>query len=389
MKKKRNISFLAILLLLSILLVSCAESEYRSSTQYSSLNSYTQTGDSAELKNKNYNYVSLSDQGEFELINSEIYNLDYDTALRISSGSTGSIVRTNIVSKTMGIIIEGENTALNIITSEIASSGETAILVTDKAVMTASGIELVNVSETGAGITVSGSTAVILNNSTVKVYGAGIITDAIINVNNTEISADKLILYSGSSATFSDSRIVTKNGIMVLSKEDDAQGNAKLEIENTHMDTSDGSGITVINTDATINIYDSVITQNSMYIISVIDADVTVTIRETDITGDLLVYNGGSMNVLLKDGSNFTGSISDTEAEYSVIVQMEQGCLWNVTSDCYIKGLIAEKEILSGIISNGYTIYYDDTCSLNTWLDHQTIVLPGGGLLMAVKTGED
>lgn len=387
--KKRNISFSALLLLLSVLLVSCAESEYRSSTQYSSLNPYTQTGDSVKLKNKNYNYVSLSEQGEFELINSEIYNLDYDTALRISSGSTGSIVRTSIISKTTGIIIEGENTALNMITSEIASSGETAIVVTDKAVMTASGIELVNVSETGAGITVRGSTAVILNNSTVKVYGAGIITDAIINVNNTDISADKLILYSDSSATLSDSRIVTKNGIMILREEYDTEGDVKLEIEKTNVNTTDGSSITVINTDATINIYDSVITQNSTCIISVTGADVTVTIRETDITGDLLVHHGGSMNVLLKDGSNFTGSISNTEAEYSVIMQMEQGCTWNVTSDSYIKGLIAESEILSGIISNGYTIYYDDTCSLNTWLDHQTIVLPGGGKLMAVKTGED
>ncbi|MFA7673433.1 MAG: hypothetical protein WCY62_06230 [Clostridia bacterium] len=389
MKKKSRISISAILLLLSLLMVSCTESEYNNSAQYSSLNSYTQTGDSSELKNKSYNYVSLSEQGEFKLINSEIYNLDYDTALRISSGSAGSVVRTSIISKTAGIIIEGENASLNIITSEIASSGETAILVTDKAIMTASGIELVNVSETGAGITVRGSTAVILNNSTVKVYGAGIITDAIINVNNTDINADKLVLYSDSSATFSDSHIITENGIMILGEEDDTEGDAKLEIEKSNIDTSYGTSITVINTDATVNIYDSVITQNAGCIISVTNADATVTVRETDITGDLLVHNNGRMNILLKDRSNFNGSIPNTTDEYTVIMQIEKGCTWNVTSDSYIKGLIAESEILSGIISNGYTIYYDDTCTLNTWLDHQTIVLPGGGKLIAAKTGEN
>jgi hypothetical protein len=370
-------------------MVSCVDNQHSNSTQYSSLDSYIQTGDSAELKNKIYNYVSLSEQGEFKLMNSEIYNLDYDTALRISSGSAGSVVRTGIVSKTAGIIIEGENTSLNIITSNIASSGETVILVTDKAVMTASGIELVNVSETGAGITVSGSTAVILNNSTLEVNGSGIITDSIINVNNTDINAGKLVLYADSSATFSDSRIETNSGIMILSEEYDTEGSAKLEIEKSDMDTSYGTSITVINTDATVNIYDSIITQDSDCIISVTNADATVTVRKTDITGDILVQNDGSMNILLKDKSTFTGSIPDTAEEYMVIMQIEKDCSWNVTSDSYIKGLITESEMLSGIISNGYTIYYDDECNLNTWLDHQTIVLSGGGKLMAVQTGED
>lgn len=60
MRKTNALKLIIIILIMSAVLVSCTEEEYRASRLYKSLTSYEQKSETVTLKNKKYNKIDLS-----------------------------------------------------------------------------------------------------------------------------------------------------------------------------------------------------------------------------------------------------------------------------------------------------------------------------------------
>ena len=108
---------------------------------------------------------------------------------------------------------------------------------------------------------------------------------------------------------------------------------------------------------------------------------VTLTAKEQEINGDVLVDSVSSLNLILKKNSVFTGAINPDGEEGEVYVELDSSSGWTLTADSYITSLTCE----SGAIDlNGYTLYvngvaYDGGASEGEAIEAVvTSVGPGG-----------
>lgn len=100
--------------------------------------------------------------------------------------------------------------------------------------------------------------------------------------------------------------------------------------------------------------------------------------------GNVVCDNISTIDMKLQEGTNFTGAV-DNENTGTVTVALDSNAKWNVTAHSYVSVFIDEDETLTNITSNGYNIYYDADNEANAWLEGQTIILAGGGMLMPVE----
>ena len=75
------------------------------------------------------------------------------------------------------------------------------------------------------------------------------------------------------------------------------------------------------------------------------------------IDGDMLVDDVSSLNLYLKDGSTFTGSINPDGAAGEVYVEIASGSKWVLTSDAHIASLTCDTDAID---LNGHTLYVGD-----------------------------
>ncbi|KAJ5720070.1 hypothetical protein N7493_006948 [Penicillium malachiteum] len=106
-------------------------------------------------------------------------------------------------------------------------------------------------------------------------------------------------------------------------------------------------------------------------------AEVTVTVTESDLTGDLVAYNGSSINWCLGKHSSWTGYAYSGYGDASFDVTLDSTSTWTLTGDTTVQNLTDSRSSLTNIHSQGYTLYYN--ASVSTWLDGKTVSLPGGG----------
>ena len=76
------------------------------------------------------------------------------------------------------------------------------------------------------------------------------------------------------------------------------------------------------------------------------------------LSGNILVDAISSLDFQLADGSVFTGSINPDGAAGTVSVTLGSGCQWSLTGDSYITSFTGD---VSGIVTNGYTVYVNGT----------------------------
>lgn len=83
--------------------------------------------------------------------------------------------------------------------------------------------------------------------------------------------------------------------------------------------------------------------------------DLVFTVSNQDLTGDINIDAISTLDLTLKDSSDFTGAInSDGTDAASLKVTLEEGSIWMLTGDSYITEFDGDS---SGIITNGYTLY--------------------------------
>ncbi|KAJ5679969.1 hypothetical protein N7462_008213 [Penicillium macrosclerotiorum] len=183
---------------------------------------------------------------------------------------------------------------------------------------------------------------------------------------------------SGASVSFENSRLTTTG-------EDMAAlwfGNiiASAEIISTEINTA--SGILVIaNT--------SQVTQAFSYFAgseensAIKPADVTVTVSESTLEGNIVAYNGSSITWKLADYSDWTGAavLGGSSGTATFSISVDATSTWTLTDDVHLQAFKNGDKTLSNIKSKGHNIYYNPANTHNSWLKKKTVSLSGGGKL--------
>ncbi|KAJ5925357.1 hypothetical protein N7454_007996 [Penicillium verhagenii] len=127
----------------------------------------------------------------------------------------------------------------------------------------------------------------------------------------------------------------------------------------------------------------SQITQDFDYYAGYVDnnnlapAEVTISVTESDLTGDLVAYNGSSIAWSLADYSTWTGAAYSGYGDAIFGVTIDATSTWTLTADTTLQNFTDSETSLKNIHSQGHTLYYNST--VNTWLEGKTVKLSGGG----------
>jgi hypothetical protein len=106
-------------------------------------------------------------------------------------------------------------------------------------------------------------------------------------------------------------------------------------------------------------------------------AEVTITITESDLKGDLVAYNGSYIGWSLNEYSTWTGAAHSGYKKATFDVSLDSTSTWTMTEDTTVQNFTDSLSSLENIYSRGHTLYYNSTVS--TWLEGKTVKLSGGG----------
>ncbi|NLF37747.1 MAG: hypothetical protein GX584_11425, partial [Clostridiaceae bacterium] len=347
MNKNGAVKIILIILIMSALLTSCTEEEYRASKLYRSLTSYEQVGETVTLKNKKYNRVYLTEEAQLDMSKVEIYNADFDQAVMVEDSSL-ALLNSQVLSKTIAITSLGKETIINAISSEMASYGLFVLDVSDKALFTGSNLKITNLSENGSGINVRSEASMVINNSNVSVKGVGVETDAIVSISNSEITSSSLKFYEGASVTLTDSRFYTDHGLLLVDNPTENKIHVSLNLEKVKLNTTYGAALSMIDAKASVKISESTIGQNSKNVMSLSNSEGTLTLCNTTIEGNINTDETSSLNILLKQESVLIGQINNENKYNTVTIQIEEASVWELTQDSYVRGIILKDKTLNG-----------------------------------------
>jgi hypothetical protein len=113
-------------------------------------------------------------------------------------------------------------------------------------------------------------------------------------------------------------------------------------------------------------------------------AEVTLTITDSDLVGDLVAYNKSVISWTLNDYSTWTGSAYSGYGQAYFDVALDATSNWTLTRDTTLQNFTDSLTSLSNIHSNGHNIYYNS--SLNSWLGGKTVRLSGGGVAKPISS---
>ncbi|PKX97938.1 uncharacterized protein P174DRAFT_426290 [Aspergillus novofumigatus IBT 16806] len=115
---------------------------------------------------------------------------------------------------------------------------------------------------------------------------------------------------------------------------------------------------------------------------SIQPAEVTVSVAESALEGDIVAYNGSSISWSLTDHSSWTGSAYTAgKGTATFAVSLDETCTWTLTRDVSVQDFTNADANNKNIRSRGYNIYYNPSAASNAWLKSKTVSLPGGGHL--------
>jgi hypothetical protein len=103
----------------------------------------------------------------------------------------------------------------------------------------------------------------------------------------------------------------------------------------------------------------------------------TANVYNSDLTGDLVSYNGSTIALNLYEYSSWTGTAYSGFGEGYANISLSADSNWTLTQDTTVQVLADADATLSNIESAGFTLYYDSAS--NDWLQGQTVELTGGG----------
>lgn len=110
-------------------------------------------------------------------------------------------------------------------------------------------------------------------------------------------------------------------------------------------------------------------------------AEVTISISESELKGDIIAYNQSTISWTLGNYSSWTGTAYTLHGGGEIAVSLDTTSNWTVTHDTLLQNFTDADTTLSNVIDCGHTVYYEANSTANAWLDGKTYKLNGGGSL--------
>ncbi|CAF0891409.1 unnamed protein product [Adineta steineri] len=121
---------------------------------------------------------------------------------------------------------------------------------------------------------------------------------------------------------------------------------------------------------------------------NLLPAIVTINVVDCSLTGQLIAYNGSSINWIMSQYSTWNGNAYSGYGNSYISISLDSTSIWNVTGNTMLQNLTTSNNSLANINSNGYNISYDSNSTMNSWLNQTTVSLTGGGKLMPAIPGQ-
>lgn len=347
--------------------------------------------------NKSAGSSSNTENGDFYGVNA---------ALLATNGATVNITSSEINSSVRngnGVFSYGSGTTVNISDCTITTTGDSSggIQTTGGATTNASNLTIVTSGSSSAAIRSDrGGGTVNVDKGSYTTHGynsPAVYSTADITVSNAELTANNseaLVIEGNNSITLTDCTVSGKmsddkgtssdenvhNVMIYQSMSGDAEvGTSTFTMTGGSLTSKNGDMFYVTNTHSIITLSNvEIINEDSeAYLLKVSGnsashgwgtagangAQVELTCDSQTLEGDIVVDTISTLNMTLKNGSVFTGSINIIDNEQNgtavsdnIVVTIESGCTWNLTGDCTITSLTN-----NGTINyNGYSITLAD-----------------------------
>ncbi len=369
----------------------------------------------ADGESASYSDIAVTKSGDSEGDEADFYG--ENAAVFATNGATldlnGILVSTN-GTHANGVFSYGEGTTVNISNSVIETTGNCSggLMTTGGGTMNADNLTIYTTGNSSAAIRSDrGGGTVTVNGGSYTTDGTGspvIYSTADITVSNAELTSTAsqgVVVEGQNSVALNDVILTADNNTKNSDKSDyyqavmiyqsmsgDAdEGLASFSMNGGTLLNKNGDIFFVNNTVAEINLTGATITNEGDGVFLRAEAagwgsegsnggQVTMNASSQTIDGDMIVDEVSNLNLYLKDGSVFTGSINSDGQAGDVYVEIESGSTWSLTGDAYITSLTCDADAIQ---LNGHTLYVNGEAytegSASTGEAIEVTVTSGGG----------
>lgn len=226
------------------------------------------------------------------------------------------------------------------------------------------------------------------------------------DVNDTKKDAKNISIKEGTNYNIENSNLFVKgkSGIEFINTLEDTENlqeksaqnvgekniliESSIDIVNSTVEFVESSPVFTINgTITAINLENSVFDNSNEVFLDIIskDAYAILNCKDQIVEGNIVTDDDSSLQANFTSGTCFKGNINIKNNSKYIEVVLDGDSSWVVVKNSYISVLRDEDEILSNIITNGNTIYYDADNSSNSWLKGKTVTFEDGGKLTPEK----
>ncbi len=344
----------------------------------------------ASAEEASYEAVDVTKTGDADGDEADFYGTN--AAVYAEEGATltlDDITVTTNGTHANAVFSYGEGTTVNISNSTIDTTGNCSggIMVTGGGTLNATDLTVHTTGNSSAAIrsdrgggtqTVTGGTYTTDGTGSPAIYSTADVT--VNDATLTSTASQGVVVEGKNSVTLNNVDLTASNttknsdksdwyqAVMIYQSMsgDAAEGEATFTMDGGTLTNTNGDIFFVNNTVATINLSEAAITNEDEIGVFLRAAaagwgtegsnggHVTLNASSQAIDGDMLVDEVSSLNLYLKDGSSFTGSINPDGAAGDVYVEIEDGSTWTLTDDAYITSLTCGADAID---LNGHTLY--------------------------------
>ncbi len=389
------------------------------------INNETQNlhGDIFQSSSNDENALLVSEKGRLILKNGTINksgnalgetddrSYGQNAALAVINGSRASITNTTITSSSSGanaVVSAGDQSSITATDLSITTIGENSNglnaaydgqIDASNVVITTTGpySAPVSVGNDGGSISIVGGKLSASHAVSPCLFSTG----KLILENVTGNSLNNIASIEGGSITWKDSSFVSNGdyGVLLYETSDSSNAITRFTSENSRFSTTASDSIFyATNTTASIHLMNTTIDSSCNILLNCSGnenedwgvsgengANVELNADTQTLTGNIVCDSISQVSINLQNNSSLTGAINTDNSGDLVSIDLDSDSTWNVTDTSYVHILQNSDDSCSNIISNGNTIYYDDSESANRWLDGETIELDNGGSLRPMK----
>jgi len=344
----------------------------------------------ADGQEASYNNIKVVKSGDSSGDEADFYG--ENAAIFVTNGATLNLEQIVVESDgthANGVFSYGEGTTVNISDSVIETSGNCSggIMTTGGGTMNASNLNIHTTGNSSAAIrsdrgggmvNVEGGSYITDGKGSPVVYSTADITVSDAYMEST--SSQGVVVEGQNSVTLNNVELVASNvsknsdksdyyqAVMIYqSMSGDAdEGLASFTMKDGSLTNKNGDIFFVNNTVATITLENAkIVNEDEDGIFLRAEAagwgnegsnggHVTMELCNQEVNGDMEVDDVSSLNLYLKDGSVFNGSINEDGEEGEVYVEIQEGSKWILSEDSYITSLTCSAD---SIDLNGHKLY--------------------------------